>query len=67
MGFALDNHRCFQIEQALDIFGNAFRLQWQALSLVISTLNFGLGVPAIGGASDLNTSFLKVFNGKMWV
>ena len=67
MGPLLDNHRCFQTEQALGVLGDGFRLRRQALSPMVSPLSLGLGVPAAGAAPHLNASFLEALKGDVRV
>lgn len=63
----LDNHRCFQIEQAPGILDNGFHLWRQALSFMIFPLSLGFGVPATGAALQLNASLLESLKGDVRV
>jgi hypothetical protein len=67
MGSLLDNHRCFKTEQALGILDDCFRFWRQALTLVVSTQDRRLGVPATRAASQLNASFLEALKGDVRV
>lgn len=67
VGPFLDDHRCFQPEQALGILDDGFKLRRQTSSLMVSPLSLGLGVPATGDAPELNTPFLEAFKGDVRV
>ena len=67
VGTPLNNHRCFQIEQALGILDYGFHLWRQALSFMIFPLSLGLGVPATGTALQLNASLLEALKGDVRV
>ena len=62
-----DDHICFQTEHALGVLDDGFRLWRQALSLMVSPLSLGLGVPATGAAPQLNASLLEALKGDMRV